>query len=153
MREPRRRAIRGRPTGGDRARRALIASALVALSACHPSARPPAIQVGRECVRCGMSIEDLRFACERQVERGWRQYDSIECLKSDGGNGPAWLADYDSRTLAPAESVWVVEGEFPSPMGGGLAAFRDRAAAEEIASRTQGRVERLAAVAARESTR
>ena len=94
-----------------------------------------------------MTMGDLRFACESGGTGGWRQYDSIECLVSDGPRGPIWLADYDTRTLAPSESLWVVKGDFPSPMGGGLAAFRDRAAADDIASRTHGRVGRLGEVA------
>jgi hypothetical protein len=86
-----------------------------------------------------MSIGDLRFACERHSD-GWSQYDSIECLRGDPQPGRVWLADYDSRTLAPAESSWVVHGDFPSPMGGGLAAFRSREVAERVAAETHGRV-------------
>jgi nitrous oxide reductase accessory protein NosL len=100
-----------------------------------------------------MAIEDLRFACERGGPSGWRQYDSIECLVRDPGPGAVWLADYDSRALSPAESVWVVHGDFPSPMGAGLAAFRDRVAAADIAARTRGRVARLEAWAAAETRR
>ena len=124
-----------------------LALALLVVASCQSSERPPAIQAGRDCARCGMAIEDLRFACEARGTSGWRQYDSIECLVSDGPHGRIWLADYDTRTLAPAESLWVVRGDFPSPMGGGLAAFRDRAAADEIAGRTHGRVGRLSEVA------
>jgi len=124
-----------------------LALVLFALASCQSSNRPPAIQAGSECARCGMTIGDLRFACESQGQDGWRQYDSIECLVGDSPRGPIWLADYDSRALVPADSLWVVKGDFPSPMGGGLAAFRDRAAADDIASRTHGRVGRLAEVA------
>jgi hypothetical protein len=96
-----------------------------------------------------MTIGDLRFACERGAGGSWRQYDSIECLARDSAaTGAIFLADYDARTLAPAESLWVVKGDFPSPMGGGLAAFRDRAAAGDIAARTHGQVGRFADLAA-----
>jgi nitrous oxide reductase accessory protein NosL len=124
-----------------------LALVVLAVASCQSSNRPPAIEAGRECARCGMTIGGLRFACEAQDAHGWRQYDSIECLVGDQVRGPAWLADYDSRGLVPSESLWVVKGDFPSPMGGGLAAFRDRAAADDIASRTHGRVGRLAEVA------
>lgn len=128
-------------------RLALLALVLLALASCHSSSAAPAIRVGEPCARCGMRIGDLRFACEAQDAHGWRQYDSIECLVGDGVRGAVWLADYDTRALTPSESLWLVKGDFPSPMGGGLAAFRDRAAADDIASRTHGRVGRLAEVA------
>lgn len=128
-------------------RRRVLALLTIVLASCV-SAGPPAIRLGAECAACGMPIEDLRFACERPLGRQWRAYDSIECLVRDGGaSGPAWLADYDRSTLAAAESLWVVKGDFPSPMGGGLAAFRDRTAADEVAARTDGRVGRLAEIA------
>jgi len=101
-----------------------------------------------------MEVQDLRFACERAVGRTWRAYDSIECLLRDATSRPgaaggvpgisgAWLADYDSRTLHAADSLWVVRGEFASPMGGGFAAFLDLAAADSVAAATRGRVDRL----------
>ena len=128
----------------------VAAGALIALAGCASRVGPPPIARGAECVACGMRIEDLRFACERPVEGGWRAYDSIECLIRDAGGvlAGAVLADYDSESLHAADSLWVVRGDFPSPMGGGLAAFLDRAAADEIASRTAGRVDRLGAIAA-----
>jgi nitrous oxide reductase accessory protein NosL len=125
------------------------ALALILLAGCVRPAGPPPIARGAECTTCSMRIEDLRFACERPASGAWRVYDSIECLIRDPGAdlGAAVLADYDTQSLHPADSMWVVRGEFPSPMGGGLAAFRDRAAADDIAMRTAGRVERLRAFA------
>ena len=48
------------------------------------------------------------------------------------------------KTLHAADSMWVVRGSFPSPMGGGYAAFLERASADDVAARTSGRVARLA---------
>jgi nitrous oxide reductase accessory protein NosL len=135
-----------------RARRAVLALALPTLLAgagCAP-AGPPPIAAGAPCGFCGMGIEDRRFACERPVGGRWRPYDSIECLLRDAARAPggaAFLADYDQAALHAAESLWVVRGDFPSPMGGGLAAFLDRAAADRVAAATRGRVGRLAAFA------
>ena len=121
---------------------------------CAGSGGPPPIAFGAPCVTCGMEIQDLRFACERMAGGGWRVYDAIECLMRDAGTasaapppgtGNAWLADYDTQALHAADSLWVVRGAFPSPMGGGFAAFRDRAAADSVAAMTSGRVDRLAA--------
>jgi len=116
----------------------------------HPQG-PPVIRIGSTCASCGMEVHDLRFACERPVANGWRVYDAIECLIRDAAadtgaahaGRTAWLADYDRQSLHPADSAWVVRGSFPSPMGGGFAAFLSRAAADSIAATTQGRVERL----------
>ena len=116
--------------------------ALVFLAGC--SAGPRRITSGMPCARCGMAIVEMRFACETQRKGQWRTFDSIECLLDDRKAGePAWLTDYDTRTLHAADSMWVVHGSFPSPMGGGYAAFLDPASARDVASKTRGTVGRL----------
>lgn len=120
------------------------------VAACAPAAAPPPIRAGMRCETCGMEIRDPRFACERRAGRSWHRYDAIECLIRDAGEhagAQAWLTDYDATTLHAADSVWVVQGAFPSPMGGGLAAFLSRDAADRVAAATRGRVDRLAAFA------
>jgi len=129
---------------------ALLALLAPAAAGCAASARPSRVALGSPCAFCGMGIEDRRFACQRASRGRWRPYDSIECLMRDAARAPGgaiYLADYDQAALHAAESLWVVRGEFPSPMGGGLAAFLDRAAAERVAAATRGRVDRLAAFA------
>jgi len=126
----------------------VTALALSGTPGCAHRTGPPAISRGTPCVTCGMGVEDPRFACERNADGRFKVYDSIECLLQEAG--PAvpktgvYLTDYDQGTLHPADSLWIVKGAFPTPMGGGLAAFASRAAAEEVASRTEGRVGRLA---------
>lgn len=140
-----------------RSRRRLVVALAAGLLAAGCGARdlPPPIVRDTPCAACGMGVQDLRFACERRAGNAWRVYDAIECLIRDAGStaaGPgaaaAWLADYDRQTLHHADSMWVVRGEFASPMGGGLAAFRERAAADTIAAATRGRVDRLVALLA-----
>ncbi len=116
---------------------------------------PPPIVKGSSCARCGMAIEDLKFATTREVGAKWRAYDSIECLVADRAaleGGAAWLTDYESKRLLPESAAWVLHGDFPSPMGGGLAAFADRAAAESLAVVTHGAVTRLAGLSPAGST-
>lgn len=126
-----------------------LAALALGLASCATPAGPAPIAAGKPCAACGMTISDLRFACERKVYRVWRQYDAIECLLRDStAAGPAWLADYDTKALHSADSAWVVRGDLPSPMGGGYAAFLDRAAAEQVAGARRGRVARLAEFAA-----
>jgi copper chaperone NosL len=112
---------------------------------------PPPIRPGAMCASCGMDIADLKFASTRKVDRVWRAYDSIECLVADrerAAGGPAWLPDYETKSLLPESGAWILRGDFPSPMGGGLAAFADRAVAESLAVVTHGVVLRLAALPA-----
>jgi hypothetical protein len=143
--------MRRRDARRYRRTRPLIAALLLG-AGCAGSGGPPPIATGTPCAASGMEVQDLRFACERRAGGAWRVYDAIECRVRDTGNaatppgtGDAWLADYDMRTLHVADSLWVVRGAFASPMGGGLAAFRDRAAADSVAAMTSGRVDRLAA--------
>ena len=115
------------------------------MAGCAP-AGPPVIAAGTECATCGMPIEDARFACARRDLAArkvvWRVYDSLECLARDweprATPRDAYGADYDQARLHRADSLWVVRGSFPSPMGGGLASFLDRAAAQGIADQTRG---------------
>jgi hypothetical protein len=96
-----------------------------------------------------MPIQDLRYACEDLRATSYRFYDSIECLLHARPRADrAWLADHDTRTLHSAESLWVVRGDLPSPMGGGFAAFLDPGVAREIAAARNGRVDRWNAFAA-----
>jgi len=128
----------------------------LALTGCTRADAPPAIARGAVCASCDMQVGDPRWACERRVNGKWRVYDSIECLIADqDGSGPAWLTDWDQRALHPADSLWIVHGDLPGPMGGGYAAFRDRASAEEVAAARHGQVIRFADAvsAAREGSR
>lgn len=127
----------------------VLGLALVGLAgACAPRGgdRPPSIEAGTPCARCGMGIENLRFAAARRVEGRWRVYDAIECLLADRARiagGPAWLSDHTTKAMRPADELWVLRGDFPSPMGAGLAAFASRAEAESLAFVTDGVVARL----------
>jgi len=142
-------------TGRRLRKRILFFGALVAVGlvgCARPATGPRRIVAGTPCAACGMRIEDLRFACEDERNGAFQFYDSIECLlRAEPAFGRAWLADYDARTLHSADSIWVVQGDLPSPMGGGYAGFLDRSTADEIASSRRGRVARLADFAARES--
>ena len=126
--------------------------ALIAFAAgCGGRTGPPEIVGGTPCATCGMGVSDRHFACERMAGGTWRVYDSIECLLKDGGPSAGdsiYLADYDTQALHAADSLWIVRGNFSTPMGGGLAAFLARSAAHTVAAETGGRVGRLAEFAA-----
>ena len=125
-------------------KRALLLLLLAALAGCTPAG--PRVAFGTPCSACSMTITDARFACVRRDGGRWKSFDSIECLLRGGrpASAAVRLADYDTRRLVPADSLWVVHGDFPTPMGGGFAAFAGRTAAEQVASETHGTVRRFA---------
>jgi nitrous oxide reductase accessory protein NosL len=144
----RRGAPAARPAGPVAPAAALALSALLAFApGCGKRSGPPAILEGASCWTCGMGVRDKHFASERRLENRWRVYDSIECLVKDAAAAPGgtpYLPDYDTARLHPADSLWIVRGDFSSPMGGGLAAFLHRASADTVAVQTNGTVMRFA---------
>jgi hypothetical protein len=98
-----------------------------------------------------METRDLRWAAARRLDRGLRVYDSIECALRNGeasatitDDGSAlFIADFPTGALHRADSLWIVWADIPSPMGGGFAAFLDRAAAERVAAERGGTMGRL----------
>jgi hypothetical protein len=138
---------RARPQVAVLARLALAVFTLAALGAagCGDASAPPPIAADTPCSSCGMSASNPRFACERRDGRGWRVFDSIECMARENRGTDAasvWLPDYDQARLHRADSLWIVRGKLATPMGGGLVALLDRRAAEALAGSCDGRVAR-----------
>lgn len=129
---------------------AVLAAAAVALLAGCGGADaegPPDLSGGDlRCAACGMAVSDPRYAAAiRTAAGGVEAYDAIECLVRDlrtrtGERAPAatWLADLPTGALHPAEAVTVVLADFPSPMGGGYAAFLSAETAAVEAARRGG---------------
>ncbi len=120
---------------------------LVIACGCKSDAQGPSINVGKAvCESCGMTVQDARFAAVVKDGSTVHTYDSIECLlkhrrtAGDASAAGIWIMDFDTQTLQPASSVTIVKGDFPSPMGGGYAAFADAAQARAQAEAHQGRV-------------
>ena len=114
---------------------------------CRSNAQGPSIQVGKAvCETCGMTVNDARFAALAEDRSTVHTYDSIECLlKGRRASGETsaegiWIMDFDTQTLRPASAVTIVKGDFPSPMGGGYAAFADLAQARATAEAHNGRL-------------
>jgi nitrous oxide reductase accessory protein NosL len=121
-----------------------VAALLVAIGCARHEG--PRVRIGSPCASCGMAIQETHFACVRGSDGHYRQFDSIECLLRDGparSGESIYLQDYDEGRLCLADTVWVVQGSFPTPMGGGLAAFAAEASARDVGVRTNGRVGRL----------
>ena len=114
----------------------LVLPGAALLGSCAAPPGPPPIQADAPCATCAMEASSPRFASERQVGGSWRIYDAIECLMRDAATASPttiWLPDYDERRLHRADSLWIVQGDLATPMGGGLVAFRSRATADSIA--------------------
>lgn len=101
--------------------------------------KSPQVALGSAvCDACGMTLKDSRFIAVIAEPKPERAYDSIECLvrvmraSGETVSDAIWIADFDARTLRRQSELTLVHADFPSPMGGGYAAFagRDHARAE-----------------------
>lgn len=106
---------------------------------------PPELRAGRdECAECGMLIIDDRFACALLIDRSGRRehalYDDLGCMLDDQADPDpdtrvleGFVRDHATRAWIPSGVAIVLRADpeaLHSPMGSGLAAFADQAAAE-----------------------
>ena len=131
----------------------LIALSVTLLAACgSKQPGPPAIVVDRTaCSHCRMFVSEPTYAAAYRVEAAEpRVFDDIACLVASlrgealhagssglrvwfqDGNGGGWI-----ESGAP---VLVRSAIFRTPMGGGVVAYRDAAAAARAVSTFQGQV-------------
>jgi copper chaperone NosL len=126
----------------------VLMTAVVVAAACGASAGgPPEIEMDRTvCSHCGMLIsEPLYAAAYRTPGKEARVFDDIGCLRdaarAETGPLTTWFHDANDRVwIDGTAAVFVASPEIRTPMGGGLIAFRDRAAAERAAATHHGRV-------------
>ena len=128
-------------------RTAMIAGYALLLLGCSAApSGPPEIVVDRTaCSHCSMLISEPVYAAAYRAPGGnHRVFDDIGCLleaaRAESGSGlQFWFHDAsDGRWIDGTEAVFVGAGSIPSPMGGGLIAYRDRAAAEAAAGKHRG---------------
>ncbi len=120
------------------------------LAACGRGAaepQPPEIAYGEDvCEACGMIIDDARFAAASLTTDGrMHKFDDIGDMFAYQRAHPeeqvrAWFVhDYTSETWLRGEAAfYAVSSQVASPMGHGIAAFEDRAAAEAFARERNG---------------
>lgn len=129
-------------------RPAVLGAVMLVATACGVKAGgPPEIEVDRTaCSHCGMLIsEPLYAAAYRAPGAAARVFDDIGCLRDAArAETPGlrfWFHDADDRAwIEGAEAVFVAASEIRTPMGGGLIAYRDPAAAERSAVKHHGRI-------------
>jgi len=111
-------------------------------------AQPRALRVGVDrCPYCNMTVIDGRFAAQLIPPLGRHyHYDAIECLVDHlNGHGPPtpeigelYAADFarstarDAHYLPVAALLFLHHPRIRTPMGGGLVAFSEKAAAERF---------------------
>ena len=128
--------------------RGLVLAAALLTAACGVRAGgPPEIVVDRTpCSHCGMLISETLYAAAYQAAGAdARVFDDIGCLRDaarvERGALRIWMHDAsDGRWIDGSEAVLVSSPSIRTPMGGGLLAYRDGAAADLAARRHNGRV-------------
>lgn len=134
----------------------LFAIALIVLAACGggPVAPEPAkIRFGETtCAECGMIISQPKYAssfayAESEGRFKSLAFDDIGDMIGHMRKHPelipvgVWVHDYESEEWIDAETAYFIESSsIRSPMGHGVAAFADKAAAERLAAETEGKV-------------
>lgn len=110
---------------------------------------PPHVEVDRTaCAHCGMLVsEPLYAAAYRAPEGDARVFDDIACLAASVRAEVSrdalvfWFRDADADGWIPGtDAVFVRSAALPTPMGGGLVAYRDHAAARRGAGEHGGEV-------------
>ena len=126
----------------------VLGAVLLVTAACGVKAGGlPEIEVDRTaCSHCGMLISEPLYAAAYQAPgAAARVFDDIGCLRAAArAEAPGlrfWFHDADDRRwIEGAGAVFVASSEIRTPMGGGLVAYRDPAAAERSAVRYHGRI-------------
>ena len=129
-------------------RMGLVLAAALLAAGCGVSAEgPPEIVVDRTpCSRCGMLISETLYAAAYQAPGAdARVFDDIGCLRDaargESGALRVWVHDAaDGRWINGFEAVLVASPSIRTPMGGGMLAYRDPAAADRAARQHAGRV-------------
>ena len=116
-----------------------------ALQACSPEPQP--IKYGKDaCDNCKMIIMDKRFANEWVTDKSKvYRFDDVHCLvafrKTNDSKGTIYINDYaGSKELVKVEELLFVSAqELKSPMGGNVAAFKDKVSADEFLKKSNGK--------------
>jgi len=128
---------------------ALLATLILAACAPDGDESPPEIVYGQNtCDACGMIIDEPRFASALLLENGeTRKFDDVGDMfvyAAAHADQPvrAWFVhDRDSEKWVRGEKAfYVFSASIASPMGHGIAAFGERAAAEAFAADVDGQV-------------
>lgn len=129
----------------------LAAFAILLLAGCggekKESLDPPEVKYGQDISEMGMFVTDPRFTVAYLPGEGkWILFDDIGemfkyqvTLHPDQTPKVIWVNDYLDKTWLKVEDAWFVQSpSINSPMGWGIAAFRDENAARTMQQETGG---------------
>lgn len=129
---------------------ASVAVLLALVAGCGGGSPQPATLVLDEdaCSFCRMAVSERQFAAQLVTAGGTAEmFDDVGCLAAwlqehDRPPGSAvFVVDFAGGGWLPAEeAAYVRSAKLPTPMGYGLAAFPDRAAAQTAVARLGGEV-------------
>jgi len=124
----------------------VVLAATVAGCGVAAQAAPEIVIDRTACSHCRMLISEPVYAAAYQAPGAdARVFDDIGCLRDAARTETAglriWVHDAsDGRWMNGFEAVLVSGPSIRTPMGGGMLAYRDPAAADRAASRHNGRV-------------
>lgn len=118
---------------------------------------PPTLRMGRdECAECGMIISEDRCSSALLIERGnpgdreHAMFDDIGCmldyehhLAQETRVVQGFVHDHESRAWVPASGAFFLyanRDRLRTPMGSGIAAFSQRAGADEARRQFDGEI-------------
>lgn len=136
----------------------IITAVLLLLAmACQADQNPQAIEAHDVCTSCRMAISQPQYAAQAVDKEGNAyKFDDIGCMLRYLKNHTLpqrrlYVMDYVNRQWLDAErAVFVRSDAIKSPMAGGLAAFRDQAAAQELVKSSSGKMMSFAELIGRE---
>jgi copper chaperone NosL len=133
----------------------VVGVALLSIAACQSKTDgPPRIVIDQTaCSHCGMLVSEPLYAAAYQVAGSEpRVFDDIACMlarmRADAIDPTSstgvrvWFHDANDGKWIDGGAVFVTSSSIRTPMGGGIIAFRDAAAAEQAAGRHKGQVVR-----------
>lgn len=111
----------------------------------------PSLDIGQDiCEQCGMIISEEAYASAYRLNNGRQKlFDDIGDMVTYHRLHREdvyvfWVHDYSSLEWIRAENAYFVAStDLVTPMGGGIAAFADRAAAESMAVERNGVIHRF----------
>lgn len=130
----------------------MICLLLIAAGCGSRSPQPVEIEATDMCAQCKMAISEARYAAEMtDMDGNMIQFDNIDCMvryaaaRGLKDKAAAWFVmDSDGREWLDARQAFLVKSaSIPGPMGSGVLAIKDSAAAEDLARRFAGRVRRF----------
>jgi hypothetical protein len=120
-----------------------LLSALFIVACSEAPPKPSTINPSDTCFYCKSPIADLKFAAEFVSKDGFvRKFDDFGCLIANARRvgkkniKAFFVMDIRSSTWTPAEQASFIKSDkIMTPRNGGIMAFKDSAAAQEVAKK------------------